>query len=144
MAGFSMPPRSKTIPARPAPARQTRVLVLVLPRVHLFDLAGPIQALSEANGFGARYDLVFCAAADRVQSAQGLALADLAPLPEPREDDLVIVPGVSAASLDSIPGGPIGWLRQAAERVWPRSAAAPSPWRRRGSWTAVSAPRIGA
>jgi transcriptional regulator GlxA family with amidase domain len=49
-----------------------------------------------------------------VRSAQGLLLGGLTPLPEPREGDLVLVPGTSSAKLDRlrVPGE---WLRAASE-----------------------------
>jgi transcriptional regulator GlxA family with amidase domain len=111
-----MPRAAKTIAVGPAEERGIRVLVLLLPRVHLLDLGGPIQALSEANGFGAHYEMVFCAAGNRVQSAQGLALGELVPPPEPCTDDLVIVPGVEAATLGAIPPRSASWLREAHAR----------------------------
>jgi transcriptional regulator GlxA family with amidase domain len=108
--------RAGKIEARPAEERGIRVLVLLLPRVHLLDLSGPVQAFSEANGFGAHYEMVFCAAGGRVQSAQGLALGELVSPPEPRRDDLVIVPGVEAATLGSLPQPALSWLREAYAR----------------------------
>ena len=80
---------------RRGPGPQRRVLVLVLPDVHLQDLAGPVQVLDEASEFCPGYRLVYCSTAARVRSAQGLVLADLSPLPEPRADDLVLIPGVA-------------------------------------------------
>lgn len=107
-----MPPNHE----RSVPGRPVRVVVLLLPRVHLLDLGGPIQTFSEANGFGASYKIVFCAAGERVQSAQGLVLGDLIPPPEPRAEDLVIVPGVEAATLGAMRRSPLSWLRLAHAR----------------------------
>ena len=91
-----------------------RVLVLILPEVHLLDLAGPVQAFWEANGFGARYELAYVGRDPQVRSAQGLALAELAPLPEPCEDDLVLVPGMDSRSFGRLAGQvPASWLRSA-------------------------------
>jgi len=91
-----------------------RVLVLILPEVHLLDLAGPVQAFWEANGFGGRYELAYVGRDPQVRSAQGLALAELAPLPEPREDDLVLVPGMDSRSFGRLAGQvPASWLRSA-------------------------------
>lgn len=93
-----------------------RVLVLLLPQVHLLDLAGPVQALFEANGCGARYELQYVGAHEGVTSAQGLRLASLAGLPEPRPDDLVLIPGTESAGLDRLAGHvPVTWLRRAHE-----------------------------
>jgi transcriptional regulator GlxA family with amidase domain len=91
-----------------------RVLVLVLPDVHLLDLAGPVQALWEANALGARYEIAYVGRDPQVRSAQGLALADLAPLPEPRAGDLVLLPGMDSRSLGRLGAlVPSTWLRRA-------------------------------
>jgi len=90
-----------------------RVLVLLLPHVHILDLGGPIQAFYEANGFGAQYDLVHCGTEPRVRTAQGLVLADLAPLPDPAPSDLILVPGIDSSTLDHLEHVPKAWLRKA-------------------------------
>ncbi len=91
-----------------------RVLVLLLPEVHLQDLSGPVQVLYEAAQLGGAYQLSYCAGAPRVRSAQGLELSDLAPLPEARKGDLVLVPGTASASLARLTV-PRAWLRGALE-----------------------------
>lgn len=96
-----------------APGGRTLVHVLVLPHVHLMDLAGPVQVFYEANGFGASYDLRFCGPAPRALSAQGISLAELQPLAAPGPDDLVLVPGISSAHLGRIDAGVASWLRLA-------------------------------
>ena len=96
-----------------APARGQHVAVLVLPHVHLLDLAGPVQVLFEANGFGADYRLRYCGAAPEVTSAQGLVFGRLERLPDPRELDLVLVPGIDSRTLDSLEAVPVAWLREA-------------------------------
>jgi len=98
-----------------APLRPRRVLVLLLPEVHLQDMAGPVQVLYEAAQLGGAYELKYCGAKSEVRSAQGLVLADLQPLPEPREGDLVLVPGMWSGSLDRL-AVPTEWL-------WAASAA---------------------
>lgn len=92
----------------------TRVIVALLPDVHLLDLAGPVQVFFEANGFGADYELVHCAATPRITSAQGLVLADLAPLPKPAPSDTILVPGLDSTRLDKATAIPGRWLREAA------------------------------
>ncbi|MCY1014969.1 GlxA family transcriptional regulator [Pyxidicoccus sp. MSG2] len=97
-----------------ASARPRHVAVLVLPHVHLQDLAGPVQVLFEANGFGADYRLRYCAATPEVTSAQGLVFGRLESLPEPRGLDLVLVPGMDSRALDSLATAvPVAWLREA-------------------------------
>src|SRR5215468_9612019 len=91
---------------------ERRVLVLLLPEVHLQDLAGPVQVLHEAARFGAPYRIWFCAAGARVRSAQGLTLADLSPLPEPRPGDLILIPGTESSAIDRM-APPRRWLKAA-------------------------------
>ena len=93
--------------------RPTRLYFLMLPQVHLLDLAGPAQVFYEANGFGADYDIRFCAVDSKVRTAQGLRLADLEPLPEVGPDDMVIVPGLDSETLDDLDHLPAAWLREA-------------------------------
>ena len=88
-------------------------MVLLLPDVHLQDMAGPVQVLSEAAHLGGAYQLSYCGAERAVRSAQGLLLAELLPLPQPRDGDLVLVPGTSSATLDRL-APPVEWLRAAA------------------------------
>jgi len=89
------------------------VLVLLLPDVHLQDMAGPVQVLYEASRLGGAYQLSYCAARPQVTSAQGLVLSNLLHPPPARRGDLVIVPGVSSDALDRLEHVPAGWLREA-------------------------------
>ena len=89
------------------------MLVLLLPEMHLQDLAGPVQVLDEASAHSTGYRFVYCSSSSRIRSAQGLVLSELVPLPEPRPDDLVLLPGVTASSLDRLQC-PSDWLRSAA------------------------------
>lgn len=89
------------------------VHVLLLPGVHMLDLAGPVQALFEANGFGATYRLQFVGEAASVRTAQGLSIAHVEALPPVEAGDWVLVPGTLSDDLDRLPV-PTDWLRQAA------------------------------
>ncbi|HUJ25735.1 MAG TPA: helix-turn-helix domain-containing protein [Myxococcales bacterium] len=89
--------------------KTTRALIVLVPGVHLQDLAGPVQVLYEAR----RYRLIHCGARPTVASAQGLTLANLAPLPPPQADDLVVVPGFESSLLDGRLPLPLDWLRRA-------------------------------
>lgn len=55
------------------------MIFIVLPEVEILDLAGPLQAFSEAKG---RYRIRVCSNRDRVHSHQGVVLADLDRLPD--------------------------------------------------------------
>jgi transcriptional regulator GlxA family with amidase domain len=95
---------------------QRRVVFLLLPRVHLLDLAGPAQAFHAATDYGARYELRFCASSTETSSAQGLRLKTETELPEVRRDDLIVIPGQWSKYMKN---GPVltatvkAWLRDA-------------------------------
>lgn len=102
-----------TPPSLDAPERMRRVLVLVLPYVHLQDLGGPVQVLSEAAQLGGRYRLSFCGVKREVKSAQGLELANLEPLPQVHSTDVVLVPGIASSAIDRMEWLPTQWLLDA-------------------------------
>ena len=84
------------------------MVFVLLPQVHLLDLAGPAQVFATAE----QYELSYLAESTPVPSWQGLPLvADLG-WPALGPDDLVIVPGyregygqISAALLERMPPG---------------------------------------
>ncbi|MFF0223208.1 GlxA family transcriptional regulator [Streptomyces sp. NPDC004629] len=81
-----------------------RVWVLVLPEVNLLDLAGPVQVFDAAAHLGGGYRLEYVAETDDLRSAQGLRLAELAPLPTSRvgAGDLVLIPGPRLTRSDQL------------------------------------------
>jgi transcriptional regulator GlxA family with amidase domain len=83
---------------------------VLLPEVEILDLAGPLQALSEAK----RYRIRLCATKESVRSSQGLTLSQLEPLPEVSAEALVVVPGMPYAATMKIERRVIRWLAQAA------------------------------
>ena len=96
-----------------------KVHVLVLPHVHLLDLAGPVQAFYEANSFGARYRLRYSGTGPTARTAQGLVVGELLELEEAGPADTVLVPGIDSTRLDDLEDVPIEWLRR-AERAGAR------------------------
>jgi transcriptional regulator GlxA family with amidase domain len=92
-----------------------KLLFLVLPGVHVQDLAGPAQVFHEANPFGGRYDLRYCGLESEAVSAQGLAIARLESLAETHPDDLVVVPGIDSSTLGAISPRACDWLRRGHE-----------------------------
>jgi transcriptional regulator GlxA family with amidase domain len=83
----------------------SRVVFVLLPQVHLLDLAGPAQVFATAE----RYDLGYVADCTPVPSWQGLPLVAGLDWPALGPEDLVIVPGyreghghTSGAMLDRI------------------------------------------
>jgi transcriptional regulator GlxA family with amidase domain len=71
----------------------TRVVFVLMPRLHLLDLAGPAQVFSTATDFGHPYELSYVGAEPVVASHQGVPLGASVELPELSPDDLVLVPG---------------------------------------------------
>jgi transcriptional regulator GlxA family with amidase domain len=71
----------------------TRVVFVLLPGVHLLDLAGPAQVFSTVAQLGRPYELAYVGECAQVPSAQGLPLLAATEWPGLRADDLVVVPG---------------------------------------------------
>jgi transcriptional regulator GlxA family with amidase domain len=94
---------------------QKRVLFVVMPEVHLLDVAGPAQVFDSANDFGARYELEFIGPQPWVMSAQGLKLEAQA-LPVVQANDLIVIPGVRLKNqrLPDLDSGLKAWLRDAS------------------------------
>ena len=101
-------------PLQPVASRRPqRVAVLLLPDVHVLDYAGPVQVLDDSI-LGGAYHLSYCAQTPEIVSAQGMVLAGLVALPDPAEEDLILVPGVSTTALDRLDRTvPVEWLREA-------------------------------
>ncbi|HZY79707.1 MAG TPA: DJ-1/PfpI family protein [Cyclobacteriaceae bacterium] len=73
------------------------VCFLLLPRVHLMDLAGPAQVFYEATQIGpAKYNVVFCGVQPETSSEQGLILGGLSDFEDVKlvSGDFVFVPGI--------------------------------------------------
>lgn len=90
------------------------MIFLVLPQVEVLDLAGPLQALSEANARRKRYDIRLCATRPRIESHQGVVLADLEPLPDDAGEALIVVPGMPYAATQKIERTVTRWLAKAS------------------------------
>jgi transcriptional regulator GlxA family with amidase domain len=78
-----------------------RVVFLLLPKVHLLDMAGPAQAFDSAANYGATYKLYFCSGAPETQSAQGLVFKTETALPTLGPNDLVVIPGQRAKEIEN-------------------------------------------
>ncbi|HEY4571840.1 MAG TPA: DJ-1/PfpI family protein [Kribbella sp.] len=86
--------------------RPTRVVFVLVPKVHLLDLAGPAQVFTTANDLGYGYQVSYVAEAEEIATAQGVPLRAQLEWPELGPDDLVVVPGWRSPRLSPIP--PIG------------------------------------
>jgi transcriptional regulator GlxA family with amidase domain len=92
----------------------SRVVFVLIPHLHLLDLAGPAQVFSTADQLHPDYRLSYVAEAEEVVTAQGLPLRADVHLPAVTSSDLIVVPGWRAPTLGS--GGRLGpamldWLR---------------------------------
>ncbi|PWI42214.1 DJ-1/PfpI family protein [Streptomyces sp. ICBB 8177] len=81
-----------------------RVVFLLVPRVHLLDLAGPAQVFSTAADFGHDYRLEYVAEREDVPTAQGVPLRARVEWPALGPDDLLVVPGWRASAPDAALG----------------------------------------
>ncbi|GAA4980869.1 GlxA family transcriptional regulator [Yinghuangia aomiensis] len=86
----------------------TTVVFFLMPGVHLLDLAGPAQVFSTAADFGQPYDLAYVAESPTVVSGQGLPLTADTAWPPLGPDDLVVVPGRRAPTVDAVLAAPVG------------------------------------
>lgn len=77
----------------------SHVVFVLLPGVHLLDVAGPAQVFSIAAEFGQPYRLSYVADQEEVRSAQGLSLTAHTRWPGLGGDDLLMVPGWRAPTL---------------------------------------------
>ena len=77
----------------------THVVFLLVPGVHLLDLAGPAQAFFTANDRGYPYELSYVAETPIVPTAQGISLQAQTLWPRLGPEDLVMVPGWRAPTL---------------------------------------------
>jgi transcriptional regulator GlxA family with amidase domain len=77
----------------------SNVVFMLVPGVHLLDLAGPAQAFGTAAGIGCGYELRYVAEQEDVPTAQGLSVRATTDWPVLTPDDLIIVPGWRASTL---------------------------------------------
>jgi transcriptional regulator GlxA family with amidase domain len=71
----------------------TRVAFLLVPGVHLLDLAGPAQVFHTADELGHPYELHYVAEQAEVATAQGLPVRARVDWPALEPRDLIVVPG---------------------------------------------------
>lgn len=90
------------------------MIFVVLPEVEILDLAGPLQALSEANRARVRYRIRICATRPRIESHQRVVLSDLEPLPDDAGDALVVMPGMPYTATQRVERKVARWLANAA------------------------------
>ncbi|MBK9490514.1 MAG: hypothetical protein IPO07_18330 [Haliscomenobacter sp.] len=72
-----------------------KFIFLIIPEVHLLDLAGPDQVISEAIDLVLIFKIEYCGIEQDVQTSAGLGISPLKHFSaiEPRAGDFIIVPG---------------------------------------------------
>ena len=72
-----------------------KFVFLLLPEIHLMDLAGPDQTLHEAIDYGANFEIEYCMTNENVISSAGLPFTKLKHYSEIefKENDFLIIPG---------------------------------------------------
>ena len=71
----------------------TKVVFLLVPGLHLLDLAGPAQAFGTAADLGCGYELAYVAGQEDVPTAQGVTIKATTHWPALAKDDLIVVSG---------------------------------------------------
>ncbi|MEV4631156.1 DJ-1/PfpI family protein [Micromonospora sp. NPDC049523] len=91
----------------------TQVVFLLVPQVHLLDLAGPAQVFSTAATLGYDYRLHYLGEQEDVPTAQGLPVRTVVEPPRLGPEDLIVVPGWRAPTIDrngQLMPGTLRWL----------------------------------
>ena len=77
----------------------TTIVFLLVPKLHLLDLAGPAQVFSTAKDFGYGYSMHYVAEQETIPTWQGVDLTAQTDWPTLGPDDLIVVPGWKAPRL---------------------------------------------
>lgn len=83
--------------------KPVKIVFLVLPRVHLLDLAGPLQVFQEAAEMGVRIELEYCSLPDQLVSSSEFPLGSIKGFESVtmRRGDYLIIPGAEVDYLIS-------------------------------------------
>jgi transcriptional regulator GlxA family with amidase domain len=81
----------------------TKIIFLILPKIHLLDLAGPDQVFNEAICHGANIQLEYCSFEDNVQSSTTMPFGKLKHFSKLKIDngDYIFIPGAEVSFLNS-------------------------------------------
>lgn len=81
----------------------TKFIFLVLPEIHLLDLAGPNQVISEAIDMGADFEIEYCGPEKETLTSAGMGIGHLIHFSKVkiRPGDYVIIPGARVKYLQS-------------------------------------------
>lgn len=80
--------------------KKTKIIFLILPGVHLLDLAGPDQAFLEAIELGADWELVYCSVDKNILTSSRLAITKLTLFSKVTisQGDHIFIPGAPVTS----------------------------------------------
>lgn len=78
-----------------------KIVFLVLPHVHLMDLAGPDQVFNEAIGFDVPIEILYCTTTQQVSTSAQMPIGNLSHFSflQLSENDMLIVPGAEVSYL---------------------------------------------
>lgn len=81
----------------------TKFLFLILPEVHLLDLAGPNQVISEAIDLGVDFEIEYCGIEEEIKTSAHLGISKLKHFSEVelKAGDYVVIPGSRVKFLTS-------------------------------------------
>jgi transcriptional regulator GlxA family with amidase domain len=81
----------------------TKFVFLLLPQIHLLDLAGPDQAIHEAIDYGADFEIEYCCLEKTIVSSAGLPIGQVNHFSETalKQGDFLIIPGADFSYLSS-------------------------------------------
>ncbi len=102
--------------------QKTKIVFLVLPHVHLMDLAGPDQVFLEAIGFDAPFEIEYCSSVNSFSSSSHLPFGKLNHFSKVKlkADDFLIIPGAELHYLQSkefkSDKALFDWIRNCRER----------------------------
>ncbi len=82
---------------------KTKFVFLLLPEIHLMDLAGPDQAIHEAIDFGANFEIEYCNLVNDITTTAGLPIGNVKHFSEVdiNKGDFLLIPGANASYLQS-------------------------------------------
>jgi transcriptional regulator GlxA family with amidase domain len=80
---------------------KTKFVFLLLPEIHLMDLAGPDQAIHEAIDYGANFEIEYCNLENNIYSTSGLPIGNVSHFSKIQlyKGDFLIIPGSNASYL---------------------------------------------
>lgn len=80
-----------------------KFVFLILPEVHILDLAGPDQAIHESIDFNADFEINYCGIGENVTTTSGLPFGEMAHYSKMtlKKNDYLIIPGSSYSYLTS-------------------------------------------